>query len=124
MKTRINENCHSFDGSKHMPDCPQCKKEKTSHTPGPWKVGPEYYDNPQGDMKAVFCGSFADTATSVARHCKPEDARLIAAAPELLELIKEVKRDIADVAQSAIDGSRAEALFTRIEKAIAKAEGK
>jgi hypothetical protein len=62
------------------------------HTPTPWMVGPEYYDNPKGDMKAGYIGSFADEATSVFRCAKPEDAAFIVKAvnchDELLKALK------------------------------------
>ena len=48
-----------------------------SPTPTPWMVGPEYYDNPKGDMRAGYVGSFADTAHSTFRCARPGDAAFI-----------------------------------------------
>jgi hypothetical protein len=91
--------------------------QEMKHTPGPWSVGPEYYDNPKKDMRAVYCGTFAVTATSVARHVKPLDAALIAAAPEMLAELKMCW----SIFSSA---SGAEQHVDRLAAIIARAEGR
>tara|TARA_R110000868_G_scaffold117383_1_gene311867 strand:+ start:149 stop:466 length:318 start_codon:yes stop_codon:yes gene_type:complete len=98
-------------------------KKTTTHTPGPWNA---FYKNkynewhvsvpmPHGTMKL---GLFDNGIPSD----NPEaDARLIAAAPELLEALKEALPWIGGIANengSAQDAYRAAVL------AIAKAEGK
>ena len=60
--------------------------KKTTHTPGPWMVGPEYEDK---HARSVWCGSFAAHAHTVARYIDSDaSARLIAAAPDLLAAAK------------------------------------
>ena len=60
----------------------------TQHTPGPWKVSETGSDVEQ-DSEAAFgiCALYADEASSA-------NARLIAAAPELLDLLKRMKRHL------------------------------
>lgn len=88
----------------------------TTHTPGPWRVGPTHKD----DSFAIH----AQTASVV--HCKPfssshksaeANARLIAAAPDLLAALISLVR-----ASDGHHGSIRERDIARA--AIAKAEGK
>jgi hypothetical protein len=87
------------------------------HTPGPWK---------SNGANQVFGGAYSGLIATVTSTANPEiceaDARLIAAAPELLEALKR----IAYEPQGKADASHAEVLkaVEKIAKqAIAKAEG-
>lgn len=101
----------------------------TSHTPGPWEFyadsvkvdhktykSPGYYDNlhllgPNGEFIAGCdeYGVFSDNAAN---------RSLIAAAPELLEAIKMMKRAFRDNRGLTMDE------FRQMQAAIAKAEGR
>jgi hypothetical protein len=82
-----------------------------SHTPGPWEFDPIDRVVVKGSAEIAYMGWSANKA----------DARLIAAAPELLETLEELYRLIDD----AHDGDR---VFTfelaqKAKAAIAKARG-
>ena len=60
-------------------------ENKNKHTPGPWHVNPDYFDNPTGKNKSIMFKAGPTTFKSVARVIPSDsDARLISAAPELL----------------------------------------
>jgi hypothetical protein len=84
----------------------------TKHTPGPWKAECLFKDLDRweiwGDGKIVSSHVFGKS-----------DARLIAAAPELLEACKLALECLSPFSDEDTDGSK-----TTIRKAIAKAEGK
>ncbi len=105
----------------------------SSHTPGPWKVG-------NGDIFAdgnetsdfddiVICaigqsGGGRSHEYAVVKAHKPEgraNARLIAAAPELLEALKEIRRVGDDKMAFASEWAAAVA---KADAAISKAEGR
>jgi hypothetical protein len=120
-------------------------KTLASHTPGPWKVQPLQYD--QGGTIAICstpgCGIIATippmneddepTAETAQRDpCDEANARLIAAAPELLEALEaseDLLRDIGTAAESGNPYSRAELesainrVSTENQAAIRKAKG-
>lgn len=82
----------------------------SAHTPGPWAVGKNERSDERIEVRAEPLGLL------VALVEKSSDARLIAAAPELLEALRDVlafdaRTDRPDV-------------FDRARAAIAKAEGK
>lgn len=77
------------------------------HTPGPWKITAASFTIKAAAVGTVVYGN-PDNPNRLA------DARLIAAAPDLLEALKGVLR-VADRATTEFDAARA---------AIAKAEGK
>lgn len=93
-----------------------------SHTPGPWKLdGPDIngIGNVVGFYVAVPSGgrvgqSFANCLVTTNEQCEA-NARLIAAAPELLETLKAMVK--------LFNGFQGMAL-TNAKAAIAKAEGK
>ena len=96
----------------------------TQHTPAPWHMGKAGYD------KAIYDKNGAHIATmpDMLQHDEVlANARLIAAAPELLEALKalsglEVKgHALIDRLQFSETGR---ALAGKIAEAIAKAEGK
>lgn len=59
------------------------------HTPGPWRVGPYYRHEVVNDHGLICCGPIETEATRA-------NARLIAAAPELLDALKECMYEIRD----------------------------
>jgi hypothetical protein len=95
----------------------------TQHTPGPWRVGDAahtIFGPKQAD------GSLAVTIASVAGNARVEDyranARLIAAAPDLLAALKAVSA-IAEHGPSVVDALGFQNVRA-IRAAIAKAEGR
>ena len=86
---------------------------ETKHTLGPWEHAPAHGTN-LGGFKAANGGwvcTFGDCETNyhdAGNPPEPADARLIAAAPELLEALQEViaisdrKHDVWDKAKAAI----------------------
>jgi len=74
---------------------------KTKHTPGPWKISNESA-SPLINSDAVGIGYFGNIAIAIQRDSNPvhgggiskdtalANAKLIAAAPEMLELLKQI----------------------------------
>jgi hypothetical protein len=100
-------------------------KTKTTHTPGPWEVIQHKDDtvltvwaenHPTGPQAVAIIDMAGDPSR---KHDESgiADARLIAAAPDLLEAAK-------FVLATGITGHRASAQVARLEAAIAKAGGK
>lgn len=95
----------------------------SAHTPGPWVV--------TDDSEHGCCFEFAVEADSDGKHicdANGADARLIAAAPELLAALKECleseerrRRDLKDGSPAS---SYSDARLARVRAAIAKAEGR
>ena len=90
------------------------------HTPGKWKV---YHDiNVMTDSKnpsfIASCG-MNNNIQDTLETCKA-NARLIAAAPELLEACKEA----LELPIDPIDEIGTSSILTKIQQVIAKAEGK
>jgi hypothetical protein len=87
------------------------------HTPGPWKVGTsppngeQTIGTHQGLMVAVATTVFDDKEQTIA------NARLIAAAPELLDLLKEIFDDVKQGAIPNLDDPWHEKTITAIAKA-------
>lgn len=96
----------------------------SKHTPGPWIIDPKYLSEVQTSsmLTVATCwhehaaGQTIDVVGVV--ECSLEEsaanARIIAAAPELLECLKDARRLLTD--QDAID-------LAHIDEVIAKAEG-
>jgi hypothetical protein len=98
-------------------------KQEAKHTPGPWNVT-------EVDSRVIitdnwakpFGGTIAELPHPDTHSYVMENARLIAAAPELLEACKTA---LASMQRYGIEqGSREEKEVFIIEQAIAKAEGK
>jgi hypothetical protein len=98
-----------------------------SHTPGPWHweadqepidprtfKSPGYYGNPSLVAGDDYPDDFVIGCDEYQIYLKPEDALLIAAAPDLLSALKECVEFIGDPAIRAFHVARA---------AVAKAEG-
>ncbi len=99
----------------------------SGHTPGPWKTGwLESYNAMTGEPVAYVYRSDAETADT--RICirtvgdlfdVDADAKLIAAAPDLLEALKGAISTLASMNWA----NRSDNVLTRAKAAIAKAEG-
>ena len=88
------------------------------HTPGPWRV------DPTDDTRILQGPNGLHVAYAANRgmgHAAPANARLIAAAPELLDAL----RGLYDYARCwpAEDGSRFHRLLVQADAALRKAEG-
>lgn len=107
-----------------------------SYTPGPWKVG---YSDGSGaeDIPREGAEITDESDKAIVRGGSPEgdiaygvlwveDARLMAAAPELLEALKESASLIAVIADVVCEEDRdsIDELLPRLNAAIAKAEGR
>jgi len=99
----------------------------TSHTPGPWRIGDAGNTifgppngNPSPERVATIHGGTSDQAAVDRLNIMKANARLIAAAPELLEALKRVRHAFY------IDGS-SKALrlaFDGTKELVAEAEGR
>lgn len=91
MKTRKIIPCDKYvEGCKH-PQCnqPSEASEQSEHTPGPWKVRPADAISP--DVIAITSNGVTVAFVPIEEiHNEQANARLIAAAPELLEVLKEL----------------------------------
>jgi hypothetical protein len=105
------------------------------HTPGPWRFGvdgdekpfdykgPGYYQNP-----SIFGPDWQEVVGCEEYYVfsGPADARLIAAAPDLLEALKQVERVVAVCLdwRDAVKRAGIACPIDQMYAAIAKAEGK
>jgi hypothetical protein len=95
----------------------------SKHTPGPWKVETERF-RPR-DIDYFVVPSNPDSGIAICEiYRKPykANARLIAAAPELLSALKLAEEAILDAERIA--GFGQPMVLSHIRDAIAKAEGK
>lgn len=93
------------------------------HTPGPWT----WFDYPDGRKLLAAPSRAVIHSPDAPMSCDPEDANLIAAAPELLDALKMVQwawrsdgQYCACCGRYKVDGHNA---VCRVALAIAKAEG-
>jgi len=94
------------------------------HTPGPWKISKE--TTPGQFVTEVKIRSNDDSHVAVIGPCAVDaNARLIAAAPDLLAALEECRDIIARLAQESPDGIPmwASAVHDQARTAIRKAEG-
>ena len=103
----------------------------TKHTPGPWTIDPRYVNEPVqevygpdcvvGDARAGFVPQ-NDRERKLAGEVAHANARLIAAAPELLEAL----RELAALVDAIRSGDYQPDSFTTqpARAAIARAEGR
>jgi len=93
----------------------------TQHTPGPWKITSlEFIDDSLG-------GGIARVYSRQTRSLEEleANARLIAAAPEMLEALKDQEKFwVMREAELGLLSTKANELLARIRAAIAKAEGR
>lgn len=89
-------------------------KTTSKDTPGPWKVTDSGYRvvrvsySPSDSETVTDCRYICDTANNKATRI-PENAanaRLIAAAPELLDALKEINQHLRDVVETSRNGDR------------------
>lgn len=109
------------------------KKTQAKHTPGPWntRIVSESYRYPDGEYAGPrpvlvigvpennglkYAPEIAATAREIVRLNDGPDARLIAAAPDLLEAAKSVSLEAAKLEADS-------PALARLRAAIAKAEG-
>ena len=97
----------------------------SSHTPGPWRV----YDGTStlSEMMAVFGASPAPPVCRLPLRNvnRKADARLIAAAPDLLEAAKlTVQHFSRNQVSGNFQGDDEHEAWTALDKAITKAEGR
>lgn len=105
--------------------CSECAGEPATHTPGPWIKRPQSNGIaivPEDDLfNAVCC---------IAKECEnfKSNANIIAAAPELLEALKEVmtwtRQDISGFDDISPNLEILKNRKAMLKEAIAKAEGK
>ena len=89
------------------------------HTPGPWLV--------YAKTVTVGCDNGYDVTANgnyvrVAQSCNEANARLIAAAPELLELLEEAL-DNDEACEGFNESNMSDSLRQKIKTAIARAKG-
>lgn len=104
----------------------------TNHTPGPWLLNadaerqePGFYRTPHKSGKEkVYTSIHIGDSARLASFIRPADARLIAAAPELLEALKHLVAYIEREGPAAMEWRAISEWATKGQAAIAKAEGK
>jgi hypothetical protein len=105
-------------------------KNETQHTPGPWR----FNENPThadltiwGSEGTAVVTDLGDRLTTYKQNCA--NARLIAAAPELLAALKSIESELSDLLfQRTLDSTLPEFYAVRdarnaARQAIAKAKG-
>lgn len=95
----------------------------SKHTPGPWRYWAcrvDSMDNPPMYDYAQFANLKEHVFRAPLRYLREEDARLIAAAPDLLEALKELLGCPSGDYDTTDDYANAR---KKAEAAIAKAEG-
>ena len=93
----------------------------SAHTPGPWAVGPEFDNDGEPEIIIEHQTPFGNLVIAVALpglQGQEANARLIAAAPELLEALQ----NLLAVASVRIDDPRI-VQFDAARAAVAKATG-
>lgn len=91
---------------------------KQQHTPGPWIQGCEDFPN-SGDIYAEDGSLIAEVFVNGEPESMVANARLIAAAPDLLALLEDWLASFVD----SIEGGEADELVEATRKAISKATG-
>lgn len=100
------------------------------HTPGPWEIDPDYRPgmswnrhivDGSGEGRICFMSNPGELGNH--RECEA-NARLIAAAPDLLEALEVIAGGDVDVSGTAIIvGTGASTVMRQVRTAIAKARG-
>ena len=72
-------------------------KNETKHTPGPWYIHKDYFDNPTGDNKQIMYKSGHMTHKSLCRVIQnPADAQAISAVPTMINRLTAVVEIISE----------------------------
>lgn len=105
---------------------------ETKHTPGPWYIDPDkptmVLDGPLKTAGEIVAQCGASAKLGIAMHISiassQANARLIAAAPELLEALKEARRWMYGIpAENGATCETKSEMVDMMDAAIAKAEG-
>mgnify|MGYP001562523686 CR=1 FL=1 len=98
------------------------KNEKAKHTPGPWKAyGQEVQGDLNGKLRRVAYCNMTESGKVTTRIQAEANARLIAAAPDLLAALEKCAAMLANIGQGATNGDYLDALG-EARAAIAKTE--
>lgn len=117
------------------------KQETATHTPGPWEAGKAYKHDANTWFAVVFApaktGKYhaprAAEALGIDKDEAAANARLIAAAPDLLEVLQEVRTHCPDLLHKCewsreiahpLTGKGKGTLLDLVDAAIAKADGR
>ena len=99
--------------------------QKFKGTPGPWESKTIH-----GDLKVIQKGSYEKLAPGMVSYCcvteleNKHDAKLISAAPELLEALQDFMANASGEAESCGHSFECVCRFDKAKAAIAKALGK
>ncbi len=96
--------------------------EHSKHTPGPWTVCPTNCEDVRANGYLLFAGQMPLVDPVAANPEGKSNARLIAAAPDMLEELLRVEKYLALI-DSAVIGLDVKQELTSVRAAIAKAEG-
>lgn len=100
----------------------------TRHTPGPWTVNPHFNHGAEvRSLASVAWCSVASThgassSQSIDAAEARANARLIAAAPDLLEALEEAIRDHDDFEDGRLSGNTVATMYAAIAKAKGEVE--
>lgn len=106
------------------PLAPQEQTNKAAHTPGPWRINPEYKEIVLAgtDTQIAVAGARPGFNPLVVMGEQLANAALIAAAPDLLAACQRA-RDAINFHKDMSAADRKQA-FDQLESAIARAEGR
>jgi len=121
-----------------MNDTNRTTDERASHTPGPWRIQQESVDTQWHIITAAGGRIMANIHIETGNAMDAANARLIAAAPELLEALKRLARTYVSTMESGRDRiialggdcdpvdvmERGDPYLRIAKEAIAKAEGR
>ncbi len=94
----------------------------TQHTPGPWRLdglSAHVVTADNGSIEVARCGH--ETTHPVTEQRIAANARLIAAAPELLAALRQVQDISAEMGRSGREGTFGLRLYDAVQPAITKA---
>jgi len=100
--------------------------DQVSHTPGPWHVQ-EYNDNcfrVMGGDGSLPVAGLGDVESKRHSPKKKANACLIAAAPDLLEILKDIEHQFSNHPELQKGNSKVSYVYHKARAAIAKAEGR
>lgn len=100
------------------------KTKQSTHTPGPWKINGGCIDNDYNYGDAKFERIAVVRSVNDQSPTDTANARLIAAAPEMLMLLKRALTDIEFYCDERDENHRTDTTAEEIRSVIAKAEGR